>query len=117
MDSQREFIEELATSLDYWTDTLVRSVSDESDLRWSERPDEFRKLAEALRRGGAQDAFASVVREGLRGVIHSVLVTLDGGTQLAESVLLSITDDHGETFGRDLHEQFVSLLLDTGRIK
>jgi hypothetical protein len=117
MDSQRQFLEEIARSMDYWTDVLVKSVSGKSDLRWTERPDDFRRLGELLQRAEAVDAFATVVREGLLGILHSVLVTFDGGTQLAESVLLNITDEHGRTFDRDLHDQFASHLFDTGRLE
>jgi hypothetical protein len=45
-----------------------------------------------------------------------VLVTFDGGTALAENFMISIVSDYGYVFNRDLHEQFIEYLMDTGRL-
>lgn len=50
------------------------------------------------------DEIASSVREELRGLYHSILVTFDGGTALADKGLIQIVDENGVAFDRYLHE-------------
>ena len=117
MDSQKEFFEDLACSIDYWTDGLMDAVSNpEVDLVWTKNPDAFRRLGDVLRTSGVLDDCRTVARELLRGLIHSVLVTFDGGTALAEHVRLDIVDNNGRIFDKYLHELFYNALFETGQM-
>ncbi len=62
------------------------------------------KVAQQLPDQQSKDAFATVVSELLSGLIHSTLVALDGGTALADTTIVSISDSEGYEFKRFLHE-------------
>lgn len=47
-----------------------------------------------------------LIWEELQTVAHSFLVSIDGGTSLAEKGLISIFDEHGNEFDNYLHELF-----------
>ena len=47
---------------------------------------------------------AGVIEDELRGLYHGLLVILDGGSALAEEGLLSVVDEDGVAFDRNLHE-------------
>ena len=52
----------------------------------------------------------------MRGLLHSVLVTIDGGSRSAGIGRVSLVDADGRCAGEGLHEQFVDHLLRTGRL-
>ena len=54
----------------------------------------------------AKAAFITAVSELLSGLTHSTLVTLDGGSALAETTLLTIRDTGGHEFVDFLHESW-----------
>ncbi|WP_146398629.1 hypothetical protein [Pseudobythopirellula maris] len=45
-----------------------------------------------------------VIEDELRGLYHGLLVILDGGSSLADHGLVSVIDESGKTFDRNLHE-------------
>lgn len=47
MDPSKEFMEELASQMDYWVEKLTESLSENADLSWTEQPHEFVKLGVA----------------------------------------------------------------------
>lgn len=47
----------------------------------------------------------SAVADELEGLCHGILVTFDGGSALADHGLVSIVDENGNAFDRNLHEQ------------
>lgn len=53
---------------------------------------------------GDNDEIALVVRDELRGMLHGILVTFDGGSALAEKGLIRIVDENDDAFDRHLHE-------------
>ena len=99
------FLKDLALSKDSWVAAAREGVTEPSQL-WFENEQAWKALAANLQTREAKEAFERVVTELLSGLVHSVLVTLDGGTQLAESTLLSITDGEGYEFSRHLHESW-----------
>jgi hypothetical protein len=83
--------------------------------KWDE-VDALRVLHRALTSAEQQEAFERVVRELLRILTHSILVTIDGGTAYAESYgTPRLVHGDGEAFGEALHELFIEHLLHTGR--
>ena len=118
MKTEQSLYEALANTYDHWLSTAVKSMENaDSNLQWTDQPEAFQKLAEALRETENIPSFEQVLSEIIRGVLHSTLVTLDGGTTLAEKTNLTITDDNGYELHKYLHEEFVSFLLETGRLK
>ena len=47
---------------------------------------------------------AAVLEDELRGLYHGLLVIFDGGSALADEGLVSVVDDDGVAFDRNLHE-------------
>ena len=59
-----------------------------------------------------------VAREALFTCLHSVFVTLDHGSQLADDFLVFLVDNDGnELTPGALHEDFTDHLFDTGRYR
>jgi hypothetical protein len=117
MTSERAFFEQLAINLDYWTDTAVESLSDlSSDLRWAENPGAFRSVAGRLNTPEAEKELRIALREILRGQIHSILVAIDGGSAMAETTQLTVTDQDGHELPEGLHEYFIEYLAQTDRL-
>lgn len=119
MQSRDMFLEDLANSLDYWVREIVTVLLDPgADLSWTDDPASFRKLQEAVGEHGlTKRDVESVVSESLRGFAVSVLTIIDGGTDLANHLRLAIVDDSGTSLGEGLHDELVSHLIKTGRMK
>ncbi len=62
------------------------------------------RIEGSIKDHGDSDEIASSVREELRGLYHGILVTFDGGTDLADQGLIQIVDENGVAFDRYLHE-------------
>lgn len=102
--SEAAFLEDLALAKSSWLKTASSAVESEHPLIWSDQTAAWTRLRQLLAEAGATSEFVAVVDELLSGVLHSVLVTLDGGSHLAETTLIYVTDDKGHTFRRFLHE-------------
>ena len=84
-----EFLQDLASAVLHWED-------------WVDR-----ELAIAAR------APSEIAREAIRGVVHSLLVTIDGGTALSDrGRRVWLTDGNGESVGEGLHEYLFHFLPD-----
>lgn len=117
-DDQKEFFEDLATHFDNWVKTIKCALCEENtDLIWSECPESYQKLQKTIKENEFQEDIEKILKETFKGVIHSVLVTFDGGTALAEKTQLKIKSSNGEIFDRFLHELFSEYMLETGRVK
>ena len=118
MNTKKELFEDLAGVYDSWMSVARDSVSDsEAQLKWVDEPEAFLKLREVLIESKSILHFEQAISEIIQGVLHSTLVVSDGGTKLAEKTNLRIIDDDGQVLPRNLHEEFVSYLLETGRLK
>ena len=119
MQSRDMFLEDLAKSLDYWVREIVTVLVDPAaDLTWTDDPASFRRLQEAVgQRGLTKEDVEPVVSESLRGFVVSVLTIIDGGTDLARRLRLALVDESGTSLGEALHDEFVSHLIKTGRMK
>jgi len=110
------FFEDLARAMDYWVDTVANTVADpQGSTPWMEEREPFERLNEAL--DGRVDDLRPVLAEGMRGLLNSVLTTIDGGTASAEVGRVELTDADGRVLAEVLHELFVDHLFDTGRLE
>jgi len=119
MTPRELFLEELARSLDYWineaTDVLT---STDASLTWTDEPESFRKLQQViLSQCVPQSTVRSVAAELFRGFAVSYLTIIDGGTALAENVRVRIVDEAGRTLSESLHDDFVTHLISSRRMR
>ena len=110
LPSQKELFYDLATSLEYWSNTLTEQVNGKKKVFSDELIDSYKILSERLSAPEDIEAFQKVVFDGMNGLIHSMLVMFDGGTRLSEYTNLSIIDDKGNEFPKYLHEEWPSYL-------
>jgi hypothetical protein len=110
------FFEDLARAMDYWVETVATTVEDpDASSPWMEDREPFERLHAAL--SGRADDLRPVLAEGMRGLLNSVLSTIDGGTASAEVGRVGLTDAEGQALAEGLHELFVDYLFDTGRLE
>lgn len=114
----REFFEDLARELDGWSVAAVDAVSrKEADLKWAgAAAASFELLRESLPSPTLVNAYKEALRVVLTGLLHSVMVSLDGGTQLADTVRLRVQTEDGVTLGPGLNELLFEHLHETGRL-
>jgi hypothetical protein len=116
MDSTTAFLEDLARHLDIWLAQGALAMTDPSaEIKWTDKPEAFRAIAPHLSTPECRAAVHTALLELLTGLSHSFLVTLDGGTALAQQTSLSLTDSAGQELESGLHERFYDLLFATGR--
>ena len=103
--SEAAFLSALAVARDSWVTAAASAVSNPSSAEtWSEVTVAWSRLADRLNSPEDKEAFVAAVREVLSGLVHSSLVTVDGGSVLAETTLLTVQDDSGYVFKTFLHE-------------
>lgn len=115
-DKQKLLLQNLINIKDYWTKTAVDGLNPNTDLIWSDYEDEYKILQTKLTSQEELNAFHKVQSEVIQGVIHSILVMIDGGDDLAENYLIDLVDrETDESLQKEvsLHEEFVGYLLDT----
>jgi hypothetical protein len=119
MTSESDFFEDLALSMETWTATASKALTDQTaDLMWVEKEEPYRKMWAALIQGGVSEhTVAEVMSECFRGFAVSFLTALDGGTALSEKGRLYLVNEMGSRLGSDdLHDGFVGHLFETGRV-
>ena len=115
-----DFMEEFGRQLDNWMMETSRMVGDPDATR-SLSPEErtaFKAVGEALDTNDLSRAFQTVLLYGMTGLLHSITVALDGGTQLADSFTVTLTTSDGYQLapGTGLNELFIDHLYETGRL-
>lgn len=115
MSAREDFFEDLAATVDSWIDAAVNATTEQStDLVWTEDPEAFFRVREALRVANVpRHDIRRVFEECLRGLTASTLSIVDGATVLAEKTRLKIIDDSGQSLGEALHDDFVLYWLNT----
>ena|SRR5215472_10768092 len=104
--TETALLEDLARAVDSWVKAAQAACAHPSTVAWSDHPEAWAKFAAAVKERCVDVEFQTVLAELLRGLIHSVLVTFDGGTALAETTSLTISDDRGFEFRKYLHEMW-----------
>lgn len=102
--SEIAFLKDLALAKSSWTSAAAEAISNPQSAVWIENAEAWSKLSACAQDPEAKEAFVAVVSELLSGLVHSALVSLDGGSALAETTTLSVQDADGYTFKRFLHE-------------
>ena len=102
--SEIALLKDLALAKSSWVSATAEAIKAPREAFWVENNAAWSKLSEYLQCSEAKEAFVAVVSELISGVLHSTLVSLDGGSALAETTSLSIKDADGHVFKRCLHE-------------
>ncbi|MGG4438634.1 histidine kinase [Priestia megaterium] len=114
-DKQKLLFENLKNIKSYWVNTAVENLSPNADLIASNCEEEYQFLAKKLSSVEELLAFQKTQNEIIEGVIHSILVMIDGGDDLADRLSLDLIDgETKESLQNDiaLHEEFIGYLLD-----
>lgn len=119
MVTKHDFFEDISTALEDWTRETVESITNpNADLQWTESPEPYRALQEAISSSGLDPSIAhQVFAECFRGFAVSILTIIDGGTSSAEKGRVHLVDSNQTSLGEELHQDFVGYLLDTGKMK
>ncbi|MBH5317315.1 histidine kinase [Paenibacillus sp. GSMTC-2017] len=115
MDKHTLLFQNLKWIKDYWAREATDSLKPTSDLIWSEYADSYKLLQQKLITREDQEAFQRIQNEIIKGVVHSFLVMIDGGDQLADDMRIDLIDvetkqslkEHGA-----LYEGFYAYLFD-----
>ncbi|WP_261384274.1 histidine kinase [Planococcus sp. CPCC 101016] len=116
IDKQELLFKQLKEIKDYWVETANDGLNEDQDMIWSQVEEEYKVLRTKITSQAEREAYQKVVDEVIKGVMHSVLVMIDGGDELAENVLIDLTErDTNESLSGQtaLHEEFFGYLLDT----
>ncbi|CAH1217430.1 hypothetical protein PAECIP111893_04277 [Paenibacillus plantiphilus] len=115
MDKQKLLFQNLKRIKDYWANEVTNSLKPSTDLIWSNYEENYKLLQGKLRTPEEQEAFKNIQDEIIKGVLHSILVMIDGGDALADDIRIDIIDEETRESLKEniaLHEEFVSYLLD-----
>ncbi|AKB32385.1 hypothetical protein MSSIH_1695 [Methanosarcina siciliae HI350] len=105
---------------DYWSDTALESLSEESDLSWSNCEKEYLFLRKAISTEEGKKAYSNTIDELMRGLIHSILVMFDGGDELTDEFNIDIinADTKKSLLEKiSLHEEFIDYIFDAEKNK
>lgn len=116
MDKQKLLFKELRSIKDYWTNTIAGHLNQNAEIPpWNELKHDYLLLQKKISTEEELDAFKKIINETIDGVIHSILVMIDGGSDLADIFKLDLIDrETGESLTEKIasHEEFFSYLLD-----
>jgi hypothetical protein len=108
--------EQLVRDVDYWVEHATKSATRfppagaGSDVRWA-----FERVQALAKSESDRRALEVACRDTLIGLIHSIFVSIDGGSRLADTVRVDLVTDQGKSLGPALHELFIDYLLNTNR--
>jgi hypothetical protein len=118
MVTKTDLFEDIAIAIESWASAASEAMtSPDANLQWVDAEEPYKAIQQALEKGGVSTAVAkAVLSECFRGFAVSILSTLDGATALAEKGRVYLVDDRGRRFVGGLHDDFVSYLLESGRL-
>jgi hypothetical protein len=115
VEEKKLLFEQLKSIKDYWVKTSLESLDENADLIWSDYEEEYQKLQRLLKNDEEKEAYERVLNELIKGAIHSILVMVDGGDDLADKYTVDLVVEKNnkslKTNGA-LHEEFYDYLLD-----
>jgi hypothetical protein len=86
MERQTLLFQNLKMIKDHWVDVASKSLKSDADLIWSDVPDDIKALQRCLEMESDKESFRKVQNDIIQGVIHSILVMIDGGDALADKM-------------------------------
>lgn len=95
MGKQNDLFQDLKQIRDSWAE--VDYLGPNAVIpEWSDLKDEYLTLNNLLATEEGIEAFKKVIQDKIDGVLHSVLVMIDGGTELAENFTIDlVVEDNG----------------------
>lgn len=119
-DKQELLFQNLKSIKDFWTESAVDDLNSNTDLiTWTDVEESIKTMQQKLSSQEEQEAYRKVVNSVIEGVLHSILVMIDGGDELADNFLVDLIDrDTKESLqeGIALHEEFFGYLLDNEEV-
>ena len=117
-ETHRVFFEDLSRELDFWVNrTAEVATQPTSELTgWRDYEAPFDRLQQVLQSPQDKAALRAVLLAGMSGLLHSVMATFDGATQLADEFTVTLITSSGEELGPGLHELLIEHLYETGRL-
>lgn len=117
MNEKQELLyQNLKSIKDVWRESAVDSLNPNTDLiAWTDVEESLKIMQQKLSSREELEAYRKVVNNVIEGVMHSILVMIDGGDELADKFLVDLIDrDTKESLQEDiaLHEEFYGYLLD-----
>ena len=103
-ETEKEYLLDIALSKQQWVNEFMKVLESSELPVWVENEKAFLNLKSVLNSDESKDAAIQVLNEMLSGFAHSVLVGLDGGTQLAEKYTITLNTSEGDTLCNYLHE-------------
>ena len=115
---EEKFFEDLCRHVEKWSDAAVKAVERPSTATWADSAEAFQRLnAKGWTAEDLKDLKATLI-ETADGVLHSTLVSIDGGSALASFGRLELIDAGARSPLSDgaLHEDFAEYQAQHGLI-
>ena len=115
MEEQEILFKRLKDIKDGWVKGSVDGLKKNDSLIWSEKKDAYDILSNIINNEVTYNAYQDVLNEIIEGVLHSILVMLDGGDELTDKFNIDIINaDTKKSLKEDiaLNEEFIGYLLD-----
>ncbi|MFJ5770074.1 histidine kinase [Psychrobacillus sp. NPDC093180] len=115
MDKQKLLFEQLKFYKDYWVKASLDGLESNANLIWSDNEEGYERLRHLLKDKEDKVAYESILNELIRGVIHSLLVMIDGVDDLADKFGIDLVIEGTIESLKDngaLHEEFIGYLFD-----
>jgi hypothetical protein len=115
MDKQKLLFENLKDIKDYWVKTSIDGLNLNSDLIWSEFEEQYKMLQSRITTNDEKYAYGEILNEIIKGVIHFILVMIDGEDKLSDEYTIDLIEQESKKSLREniaLHEEFLGYLLD-----
>lgn len=115
MKEQEVLLKRFKETRDYWLETALKSLEDDSDLSWSNCEQEYHQLKRLISNEETMECYSKVVDELMVGLIHSLLVMFDGGDELTDEFNIDIINADTKASLLEniaLHERFFEYLFD-----
>lgn len=115
MEEKKYFFENLKNIKDYWVIASLENLEENADLTWTGCENEYQKIQLLLKSEEDKKAYEKVLNEVIQGVLHSVLVMIDGGDDLADQYTVDLVIKGNNQSLKEngaLHEDFIDYLMD-----
>lgn len=88
-----------------------------SDMRGIYAREQVEALAKSVGDRLSKEDVEEILRSVMTAACHSLFTALDGGTKMADSVVLRVVDSNGHPLPGNLHYKFIEYLFEIGMRK